>query len=150
MCVFERMDDPLAPDNPLTQDVKGTFIDALTQTKSNLPKITAVPKISGPAGLGSRDVRAGDFLAITKATAAGTLQRLLRVGIKHPLALPMAKTPTSGRRGPSTMRGHSVGGYGSVTTNKVIADFAGEVFGKQVQAYPKYGSEKKGLPTTYY
>jgi pyruvate-ferredoxin/flavodoxin oxidoreductase len=48
------------------------------------------------------------------------------------------------------MRGHSVGGFGSVTTNKVIATIAGEVFGKDVQAYPKYGSEKKGLPTTYY
>jgi pyruvate-ferredoxin/flavodoxin oxidoreductase len=48
------------------------------------------------------------------------------------------------------MRGHSVGGYGSVTTNKVIATIAGEVFGMDVQAYPKYGSEKKGLPTTYY
>ena len=24
------------------------------------------------------------------------------------------------------------------------------MFGKDVQAYPKYGSEKKGLPTTYY
>ena len=48
------------------------------------------------------------------------------------------------------MRGHSVGGFGSVTTNKVIATIGGEVFGKDVQAYPKYGSEKKGLPTTYY
>ena len=48
------------------------------------------------------------------------------------------------------MRGHSIGGYGSVTTNKVIATIAGDVFGKDVQAYPKYGSEKKGLPTTYY
>ena len=48
------------------------------------------------------------------------------------------------------MRGHSVGGFGSVTTNKVIATIAGDVFGKDVQAYPKYGSEKKGLPTTYY
>jgi pyruvate-ferredoxin/flavodoxin oxidoreductase len=37
-----------------------------------------------------------------------------------------------------------------VTTNKVIATIAGNVFGKDVQAYPKYGSEKKGLPTTYY
>ena len=44
------------------------------------------------------------------------------------------------------MRGHSVGGFGSVTTNKVIATIAGDVFGKDVQAYPKYGSEKKGLP----
>jgi pyruvate-ferredoxin/flavodoxin oxidoreductase len=49
-----------------------------------------------------------------------------------------------------SMRGHSVGGFGSVTSNKVIATIAGQVFGKDVQAYPKYGSEKKGLPTTYY
>src|SRR5439155_8330798 len=35
-------------------------------------------------------------------------------------------------------------------TNKVIATIAGDVFGEDVQAYPKYGSEKKGLPTTYY
>jgi pyruvate-ferredoxin/flavodoxin oxidoreductase len=48
------------------------------------------------------------------------------------------------------MRGHSVGGFGSVTSNKVIATIGGQVFGKDVQAYPKYGSEKKGLPTTYY
>src|SRR5262245_45254790 len=48
------------------------------------------------------------------------------------------------------MRGHSVGGFGSDTPNKVIATIAGDVCGKDVQAYPKYGSEKKGLPTTYY
>ena len=47
------------------------------------------------------------------------------------------------------MRGHSVGGYGSVTTNKVIATLLANL-GLRVQAYPKYGSEKKGLPTTYY
>jgi pyruvate-ferredoxin/flavodoxin oxidoreductase len=52
--------------------------------------------------------------------------------------------------GAFSMRGHSVGGYGSVTTNKVIATIVGELFGLYVQAYPKYGSEKKGLPTTYY
>ena len=48
------------------------------------------------------------------------------------------------------MRGHSIGGFGSVTTNKLIATLTGELFGKTVQAYPRYGSEKKGLPTTYY
>jgi len=151
MCVLERMDDPLAPDNPLTQDIKGSFIDALTQTRTHLPKITSIPKIySCSAGLGSRDVRAGDFIAITKAMASGTLRDYFVVGIKHPLALPMDDDPDVRPNGAFSMRGHSVGGYGSVTTNKVIADFAGEVFGKRVQAYPKYGSEKKGLPTTYY
>src|SRR5262249_13451787 len=46
--------------------------------------------------------------------------------------------------------GHSVGGYGSVTTNKVIATIVGDLFGLQVQAYPMYGSEKKGVPATYF
>jgi pyruvate-ferredoxin/flavodoxin oxidoreductase len=48
------------------------------------------------------------------------------------------------------MRGHSVGGFGSVVTNRVIATILGDLFHLQVQAYPLYGSEKKGLPTTYF
>jgi len=48
------------------------------------------------------------------------------------------------------MRGHSVGGFGSVTTNKVIASVVADLLGLYVQAFPKYGAEKKGLPTTYY
>jgi len=72
------------------------------------------------------------------------------VGIKHSTALSVPIDPDVRGAGSFSMRGHSVGGYGSVTTNKVIATIAGEVFGMDVQAYPKYGSEKKGLPTTYY
>jgi pyruvate-ferredoxin/flavodoxin oxidoreductase len=72
------------------------------------------------------------------------------VGIDHPLALKVTDDPDLRPKGGFSMRGHSVGGFGSVTTNKVIATIAGNVFGKDVQAYPKYGSEKKGLPTTYY
>ena len=37
-----------------------------------------------------------------------------------------------------------------MTTNKLLATIMGELFGKHVQAYPRYGSEKKGLPTTYF
>ena len=37
-----------------------------------------------------------------------------------------------------------------MTTNKLVATLCGELFGLHVQAYPRYGSEKKGLPTTYY
>jgi pyruvate-ferredoxin/flavodoxin oxidoreductase len=62
----------------------------------------------------------------------------------------VTEDPDLRETGAFSMRGHSVGGFGSVTTNKVIATIAGDVFGKDVQAYPKYGSEKKGLPTTYY
>jgi pyruvate-ferredoxin/flavodoxin oxidoreductase len=72
------------------------------------------------------------------------------IGIDHPLALKVKEDPDLREPGSFSMRGHSVGGFGSVTTNKVIATIAGDVFGMDVQAYPKYGSEKKGLPTTYY
>ncbi len=72
------------------------------------------------------------------------------VGVKHALALEPQDDPDLRPPGAFSMRGHSVGGFGSVTTNKVIATIGGQVFGKDVQAYPKYGSEKKGLPTTYY
>ena len=72
------------------------------------------------------------------------------MGIDHALALGVEEDPDIRPAGAFSMRGHSVGGFGSVTTNKIIATIAGDVFGKKVQAYPKYGSEKKGLPTTYY
>ena len=71
------------------------------------------------------------------------------LGIRHPLAL--ERVPVDLRpAGAWSLRGHSIGGFGSVTTNKLVATLAGELFDKQVQAYPRYGSEKKGLPTTYY
>ena len=71
------------------------------------------------------------------------------LGIRHPLALP--STPLDLRpSGAYSLRGHSIGGFGSVTTNKLVATLVGELFDKHVQAYPRYGSEKKGLPTTYY
>ena len=62
----------------------------------------------------------------------------------------ISRIPDLREPGSFSMRGHSVGGFGSVTTNKLIATIVGEVFGKHVQAYPRYGSEKKGLPTTYF
>jgi pyruvate-ferredoxin/flavodoxin oxidoreductase len=77
-------------------------------------------------------------------------QDFFSVGIKHRTALTVKEDPDLRPPGAFSMRGHSIGGFGSVTTNKVIATIGGQVFGKDVQAYPKYGSEKKGLPTTYY
>ncbi|NJN81129.1 MAG: pyruvate ferredoxin oxidoreductase [Caldilineaceae bacterium] len=147
--VIERMDDPLAQNNPLTADIKAAFTDAYIGAEG-YPSIDRIPTIhSGSAGLGSRDVRPGHFVSIARNMKEGG-RRFFVVGIDHELALPMPTDPDVRPRGGFSMRGHSVGGYGSVTTNKVIATIAGDVFGKKVQAYPKYGSEKKGLPTTYY
>ncbi len=147
--VLERMDDPIAPNNPLTNDIKAAFADAYIG-REGYPAIDHIPEIySGVGGLGSRDIRPGHFVAMARNMAERG-RRFFAVGIRHELALPMPVDPDVRPQGAFSMRGHSVGGYGSVTTNKVIATVAGEVFGKKVQAYPKYGSEKKGLPTTYY
>jgi pyruvate-ferredoxin/flavodoxin oxidoreductase len=148
--VIERMDDPLSTTgNHLTREIKAAFCDAITG-QNGIEKIDRVPRIyHGAAGLGSRDVRPGDIIAIFD-NMIHNRQDFFCVGVKHPLALAMKDDPDLRPTGGFSMRGHSVGGFGSVTTNKVIATIGGQVFGKDVQAYPKYGSEKKGLPTTYY
>jgi pyruvate-ferredoxin/flavodoxin oxidoreductase len=148
--VFERMDDPLSTTgNHLTREIKAAFCDAVTG-QNGQERLDRVPRIySGAAGLGSRDVRPGDIIAAFHNMQVDGPE-FFCVGIEHKTALPRKEDPDLRPPGAFSMRGHSVGGFGSVTTNKVIATIAGNVFGKDVQAYPKYGSEKKGLPTTYY
>ena len=145
--VLERMDNPLAESNPLTLEVKAAFTDLLQKNKSkniNMPKI-----YSGSAGLGSRDVRPDDIVAVVE-NMINDKKNYFAIGIDHDLGLPTKESIDIRPEGTFSMRGHSIGGYGSVTTNKVIATIVADLFDMYVQAYPKYGSEKKGLPTTYY
>ncbi len=148
--IFERLDDPMSTTgNHLTREIKAAFCDALAGQMGH-DKIDRIPRIhSGAAGLGSRDVRPGDIIAAFENMSDEGMD-FFCLGIDHPLALQRNIDPDLRPTGGFSMRGHSVGGFGSVTTNKVIATIAGQVFGKDVQAYPKYGSEKKGLPTTYF
>jgi len=148
--VLERLDVPMMESNPQLCEIKAAFADAATGAPGYPPLLHMPSFTGGSAGLGSRDVRAGDFLSVVENMRAAKPRRYFTVGIKHETALEVNVDPDVRDPGSFSMRGHSVGGYGSVTTNKVIATIAGEVFGMDVQAYPKYGSEKKGLPTTYY
>ncbi|WP_294042171.1 2-oxoacid:acceptor oxidoreductase family protein, partial [Thiolapillus sp.] len=49
-----------------------------------------------------------------------------------------------------TVRMHSVGGWGAITTGKNLVMTLYDLLGWEIKANPKYGSEKKGQPTTYY
>ena len=150
MGVLERLDIPMMQSNPQLCEIKAAFADAMAETPG-YPRVSRMPRFTGgSAGLGSRDVRAGDFIAVVDNMRSAQPRYYFTVGIKHETALAVDHDPDVRDPGSFSMRGHSVGGYGSVTTNKIIATIAGEVFGMDVQAYPKYGSEKKGLPTTYY
>ena len=145
IAVIERTDEPAAADNPLTREIKSALAD-LASDQVAIPRVFSVS-----AGLGSRDVSAGDIAAVYRwleqpATAGN---RFAVLGVRHQLALqPMEIDVTP--RGAYSLRGHSIGGLGAVTTNKLIAALAGDLFGVSVQAYPRYGSEKKGLPTSYF
>lgn len=151
VAVLERADEPLSPSNPLTAGLKAAFADAVTGAPG-FPRIDRVPTIySGCAGLGSRDVRPSNLIAVFDHLAENDgSQRYFTLGIRHPTAIDAAIDPDVRPAGSFSMRGHSVGGFGSITTNKVIATIVGDLPGMHVQAYPKYGSEKKGLPTTFY
>ncbi|MBB4266418.1 2-oxoacid:acceptor oxidoreductase family protein [Roseospira visakhapatnamensis] len=48
------------------------------------------------------------------------------------------------------IRFHSVGGYGTVATGKLLTDILAGVLDLYSKAAPKYGSEKSGAPTNYY
>jgi pyruvate-ferredoxin/flavodoxin oxidoreductase len=149
VAVVERMDNPLAQSNPLGAELKAALADALSG-HPDYPRLSRAPEVyCGSAGLGGRDVRPGDFIATFENLRSGS-KRYFVLGITHPLALERASDPDVRPADAFSMRGYSVGGYGSVTTNRVIATLVAEMLGIQVQAYPLYGSEKKGLPTTYF
>jgi pyruvate-ferredoxin/flavodoxin oxidoreductase len=140
--VLERTDVPLAQSNPLTTELKA----ALQELTNGIPGPVI---LSGIAGLGGRDIRPGHFVAAAE-NMLQSRRPFFVVGVKHPDALEAAEDPDVRPDGAFSLRGHSVGGFGSVTTNKVIATVAADLFGLHVQAFSKYGSEKKGLPTSYY
>ena len=69
------------------------------------------------------------------------IEQLSVKGSENPNLLP---------EGSITVRMHSVGGWGAMTTGKNLAMTLYDLLGYDIKANPKYGSEKKGQPTTYY
>jgi len=66
------------------------------------------------------------------------------------MAIHGSENPDLLPEGSITVRMHSVGGWGAITTGKNLAMTLFELLGYDIKANPKYGSEKKGQPTTYY
>ncbi|WP_428264655.1 2-oxoacid:acceptor oxidoreductase family protein [Haliangium sp.] len=66
------------------------------------------------------------------------------------LAIRGSENPNLMPKDAITVRFHSVGGWGAITTGKNLAMTLFDLLGYHIKANPKYGSEKKGQPTTYY
>ena len=131
---------------------------------------------SGCFGLGSRDLPPRDLIAaIDNMRPGGARRRHFYLGIDfvrpdtrlpklqiwqdqlvdaYPhlaeLSLPRAADVDLMPAGALSIRIHSVGGWGAITMGKNLALLASDLAGLHVKANPKYGSEKKGQPTTFY
>ncbi len=138
-----------------------------------------VPTIfGGTYGLGSRDFRPEHVIGAFEFATAGRARKdgktaadgvsFIVLGIDHPYSVVGDETPSLLPQGAVAVRFHSIGGWGAITTGKnlgaIIGDLNDLLYERDglkddlgnpkevihVSANPKYGSEKKGAPTSYF
>ncbi len=134
------------------------------------------PLYSGCYGLGSRDLQPEALIgAVENMLADGAKRRFFYLSVdfvrdrpaspkdelRHEtlldayprireMALRGSENPNLLPKDSIAVRMHSIGGWGAITTGKNLAVTLFELLGYDIKANPKYGSEKKGQPTTYY
>jgi pyruvate-ferredoxin/flavodoxin oxidoreductase len=142
-------------------------------TPETMPRL-----FNGIYGLGSRDFRPEHILGAYEF-ATGTRTRkdgkgiadgisFFVLGVDHPYEVKSDETPSLLPDKSVAVRFHSIGGWGAITTGKNLGAIIGDLndllydrdkvvdeFGNpkeiiHVSANPKYGSEKKGAPTSYF
>jgi pyruvate-ferredoxin/flavodoxin oxidoreductase len=178
--VLERTDEPMAGDNPMGRDIRTALNKALQGeaglpaiTADQMPRL-----FGGVYGLGSRDFRpehtigAYEFAMGQRARKDGKRASdgasFMVLGVEHPYEVKSDDTPSLLPDKAIAVRFHSVGGWGAITTGKNLGAIIGDLndllyerdkvvdeFGNpkeiiHVSANPKYGSEKKGAPTSYF
>ena len=142
-------------------------------TPDRMPRL-----FNGIYGLGSRDfwpeqiIGAYEYVTSGRARTDGRTaadgESFMVLGVPHPYEVKADETPSLLPEGAIAVRFHSIGGWGAITTGKnlgaIIGDFNDflsarstdvDEYGRpkeviHVSANPKYGSEKKGAPTSYF
>ena len=164
--VLERVDQPLAVDPPLLREIRAAMAQGVENGRA-----------AARIGLaGSRDLQAGDLIAaVDNMLPDGAGRRSFYLGIEfirrgpvpeklgewqdrvlaaYPhiaeLALAPAENVSLLPEGSMAVRIHSVGGWGAITMGKNLTMTLFELLGMNVKSNPKYGSEKKEQPTTFY
>jgi pyruvate-ferredoxin/flavodoxin oxidoreductase len=139
-----------------------------------IPAIDALPKMTTAIfGLGAHDLQprhlvaayknmvtnnapfvylGSQFFAKNPSAELGALQDRLRAAYPETelMALETEENPRLLPPSAFRIRFHSVGGYGTIATGKLITDILAGVLEMRSKASPKYGSEKSGAPTNYY
>ena len=138
-----------------------------------------LPRIfNGSYGLGSRDFRPEHIIGAYEYATAGRARKdgktasggtnFFVLGVDHPYAVVADEMPSLLPEGAVAVRFHSIGGWGAITTGKNLGAILGDLNDLlyerdglvdekgnpkeviHVSANPKYGSEKKGAPTSYF
>ncbi|MDR1449276.1 MAG: 2-oxoacid:acceptor oxidoreductase family protein [Propionibacteriaceae bacterium] len=173
--VLERSDD-----TALTRLVNQALCRARSNADSpgafpGLPALAALPRLTTAIfGLGGHDVqprhlvaafehmrsKAGapliylgsQFFSAHPTPTAAALQDRLRAAYPETEAMALATGENPDLLPPEALRirFHSVGGYGTVATGKLLTDILSGVLGLHSKSAPKYGSEKSGAATNYY
>jgi len=178
--ILERTDEPMAGDNPMGRDIRTALnkalqgVDGIPKISADqMPRL-----VGGVYGLGSRDFRpehtigAYEYAIGRRARKDGKRgsdgASFIVLGIDHPYEVKSDDTPSLLPDKAIAVRFHSVGGWGAITTGKNLGAIIGDLndllydrdkvvdeFGNpkeiiHVSANPKYGSEKKGAPTSYF
>jgi pyruvate-ferredoxin/flavodoxin oxidoreductase len=178
--ILERTDESLSPDNPLGRDIRTALSKAVQGApglpKVSLEEVPHI--IGGTYGLGSRDFRPEHVIGAWEFAAAGRARKdghtaadgtsFIVLGIDHPYSVVADEMPSLLPKGAVAVRFHSIGGWGAITTGKNLGAIIGDLndllydrdkitdeYGNpkeiiHVSANPKYGSEKKGAPTSYF
>ena len=172
--VMERSDDT-ALTRMVTQALFRARSNADAPQFDGIPALDTLPRLSTVIfGLGSHDVQPRHLVAAVKAAASGEAAPLFYLGTQffdegatgeakvlqdrlraaYPetaaMALTTEENPSLLPEGSLRLRFHSVGGYGTVATGKLLTDILSGALDLHSKSAPKYGSEKSGASTNYY
>jgi pyruvate-ferredoxin/flavodoxin oxidoreductase len=171
--VLERS-DVTALTAAVTQALFKGVENASGERHPGIPAIKSLPKITTAIfGLGAHDLQprhlvaayknmetnnvpfiylGSQFFAKNPTPKLAALQEKLKDAYPETELMALDTEPNPQLLPPSAMRirFHSVGGYGTIATGKLLTDILAGVLDLHSKASPKYGSEKSGAPTNYY
>lgn len=173
--VLERSDD-----TALTRLVTQALFRARANASDpgefpGIPALAATPRLTTAIfGLGGHDVQPRHLVAAFKNMVSPTGSPLVYIGSQffsdaasgelaaiqerlraaYPetelMALTTEPNPRVLPEDALRIRFHSVGGYGTIATGKLLTDILAGVLGMHSKSAPKYGSEKSGAATNFY
>ncbi len=149
--------------------------EAGTDLFAGVPGLAALPRLTTAIfGLGGHDVQprhlvagfqnmvsgnpsplvylGSQFFTANPTPAVAAFQDKLRQAYPETELMALETGPNPRVLPPEALRirFHSVGGYGTIATGKLLTDLLSSLLGMHSKSAPKYGSEKSGAATNYY